>query len=76
MSEIKITRKIDILETISVASFCFGATTILYFLMSSLNTKTLNWMQFDNFFVPGASLLLAAMLSNKWANDELVKQYR
>lgn len=73
MSEFKITRKIDILETISVLSFCFGATTILYFLMNSLNTKTVNWVQFDDFFVPGASLLLAAVLANKWANDELVK---
>lgn len=76
MSEVKITRKINILETISVTSFCFGATTILYFLMNSLNAHSVNWIQFSDFFVPGTSLLLAAVLINKWAHNELVKQCR
>lgn len=71
VTEFKITKKINILENISIISFCFGVTTILYFLMGSLSAKTLSLMQFDDFFVPGASLLLAGMLLNKWANYEL-----
>jgi len=75
VSEVKITAKVNVLETTAVISFCLSVTTIIYFLINILKEKEIIWNQ-SNIFILSGCLLLTAIITNKWANYELRKLYK
>ncbi len=75
MSEIKITKTVSILETMTVITFCLGITSIIYFLINAVNAK-MEWSHTNTFVWSGTVLLLTSILINKWADYELKKIYK